>query len=218
MIILVLVCAACGREEREATTTMPTTPPAMRKAVAPTPPPSTTAPATPRGPNRSTPQKCAGDGSYERALDCFRIAAGFPFVITEVRGSDQATPGDQVRAQGEMTRSTPGMERVRFKTGDGAAWTAEAKKEGVVWSRDGKHEQSPPDFTNRIWQRTTMVLDPQKKEGRAQLVGTDTVSGEACNHYHFTSAATLEENDVWVSTGDGRMVKWRMGRSTLEMR
>ena len=121
-------------------------------------------------------------------------------------------------AKGEMTRPTPGMERVHFKAGDGATWTGEAKHSGVVWSRDGKHEMSPPDITNRVWQRTTMVLDPQKKEGRAQLVGTDTVGGESCNHYHFTNANNGEANDVWVSTRDGRMVKWNMGKSTLEMR
>lgn len=206
IIILVLVCVACGREEREATTTMPTTPPPMGKAAAPAPALSTNAPAPapPRGANRSTPQKCAGDGSYERALDCFRISAGFNFTYAD--------------AKGEMTRTTPGMERVRFKASDGATWLGEAKPAGVVWSRDGKHELSPPEVTNRVWQRTTMVLDPQKKEGSAQLAGVESVSGEPCNHYHFTNANSGEANDVWVSTKDGRIVKWKAGTATLELR
>ncbi|HSY49637.1 MAG TPA: hypothetical protein VLC46_12550 [Thermoanaerobaculia bacterium] len=204
IIILGLLCATCGREERDTTTTMPAAPPPMRKAVASAPEVSTVAPAPPRGSNRSTPQKCAGDGSYERALDCFQISAGFHFAMGE--------------AKGEMTRPTPGMERVRFKTGDGATWTGEAKPAGVVWTRDGKHELSPPDVTNRVWQRTTMVLDPQKKEGKPQLAGVEAVSGEPCNHYHFTNANSGEVNDVWVSAKDGRIVKWTMGQSTLELR
>jgi hypothetical protein len=205
IVLVALFCAACGREERE-TTTMPANPPPVRtsSAVSPAPAGSLSVPAPPRGPNRSTPQKCAGDGSYEQALDCFRMSSGFHFVLPD--------------AKGELTRPTPGMERVQFKAGDGATWTGEAKRSGVVWSRDGKHEQSPPDITNRVWQRTTMVLDPQKKEGRAQLVGAETVGSEPANHYHFTNANNGEANDVWVSTRDGRIVKWKAGASALELR
>ena len=195
-IIALVLCAACGREEPSNTTTTAT--PA---------PPATTIPATPptapRTANRSTPQKCAGDGSYEQALDCFRMSSGFHFTLDGVRG--------------EMTRPTPGLDRVQFKSADGVTWIGEAKHQGVVWSRNGAHEQSPPDVVNRVWQRTTMVLDPQKKEGSPQLAGTETISGEPCNHYHFTNANTGEANDVWISTRDGRIVKWKMGKSTLDV-
>jgi hypothetical protein len=153
--------------------------------------------------NKSTPQKCAGDGSYEQALDCFRMSAGFHFTLDGVRG--------------EMTRPTPGMERVQFKGADGVTWTGEAKHQGVVWSRNGAHELSPPDVVNHIWQRTTMVLDPQKKERSPQLAGTDTISGEPANHYHFTNANSGDANEVWVSARDGRIVKWTAGKSTLEI-
>lgn len=122
-----------------------------------------------------------------------------------------------VQAEGEMTRSTPGMERVRFKASDGISWIGEAKPAGVVWSRNGKHEQAPPDITNRVWQRTTMVLDPQKKEGGPQLAGTEPLAGELLNHYHFTNANSGEANDVWVSSTDGRITKWIAGDSTLRM-
>jgi hypothetical protein len=164
---------------------------------------STAAPAPRRTANKSTPQKCAGDGSYEQALDCFRMSAGFHFTLDGVRG--------------EMTRPTPGLERVKFKAADGVTWTGEAKHQGVVWSRNGAHELSPPDLVNHVWQRTTMVLDPQKKERSPQLAGTETISGEPCNHYHFTNANSGEANDVWVSTRDGRIVKWTAGKSTLEL-
>ena len=205
IVIVALVCAACGREEREPSTTMPNTPPPVRTSSTAAPP--TESAATPivthRGPNRSTPQKCAGDGSYEQALDCFRMTSGFHFTLPD--------------AKGEMTRSTPGLERVSFKTADGAHWIGESKKTGVVWSRDGKHEMSTPDITNKVWQRTTMVLDPQKKEGAAQLAGVEPIAGEQCNHYHFTNANSGEANDVWVSTKDGRIVKWTAGASILEL-
>jgi hypothetical protein len=153
--------------------------------------------------NRSTPEKCAGDGSYEQALDCFRISSGFHFALDGVTG--------------EMRRPTPGMESVRFRTRDDMAWTGEAKHQGVVWSRNGAHDVSPPDIVNHVWQRTTMVLDPQKKEGSPQLAGTETIAGVPANHYHFTNANSGEANDVWVSSRDGRIVKWVAGKSTLEL-
>jgi len=200
VLIVVLMSAACGREEPEPTATFPKNPPHRTPSVSTAP---LATPSAPRGPSRSTPQKCAGDGSYEQALDCFRISSGFHFTLAD--------------ANGEMTRQTPGMERVSFKA-NGATWTGEAKPAGVVWSRDGKHEMSPPDITNRVWQRTTMVLDPQKKEGTAQLAGVEPIAGEPCNHYHFTNANSGEVNDVWVSKTDGRIVKWTAGKSTLELR
>ncbi|HXA17194.1 MAG TPA: hypothetical protein VN380_09395 [Thermoanaerobaculia bacterium] len=201
VLAVVLMCVACGREEPEPTATFPKNPPPTRTTPV-SHAPAVTASA-PRGPNKSTPQKCAGDGSYEQALDCFRISSGFHFTFQDARG--------------EMSRQTPGLERVTFKA-SGATWTGEAKPAGVVWSRDGRHELSPPDLTNRVWQRTTMVLDPQKKEGTAQLAGVEPIAGEPCNHYHFTNANSGETNDVWVSKTDGRIVKWTAGKSTLELR
>ena len=198
LLIVILLCAACGREqpdESARTMTLPANPPPAKK----------TGPGGIVGglSGKSTPSRCAGDGSYVQALECFRITSGFHFTLGDVSG--------------EMTRPTPGMEKVTFKS-DGATWIGEAKKAGVVWTRNGKHELSPPDITNRIWQRTTMLLDPQKKEGKPQFVGAETVNGESCNHYHFTNANNGEANDVWISAKDGRIVKWTMGKSTLEMR
>lgn len=199
VLVCLLVFAACGREETSNTATT---------AAPPSPVPTTSIPApttaAPRAVNRSTPQKCAGDGSYEQALDCFRMSSGFHFTFDGLRG--------------EMTRPTLGLERVQFKSADGVTWVGEAKHQGVVWSRNGAHELSPPDVANQLWQRTTMVLDPQKTEGSPQLAGTETIAGEPTNHYHFTNANTGDANDVWVSTRDGRIVKWKVGKSVLEMR
>jgi hypothetical protein len=200
LVIIVLLCVACGREERESSTTMPSNPPPMRTAT----PPASSAPVVPHISAKSTPQKCAGDGSYEQAVDCFRIVSGFHFTLDGTKG--------------ELSRPTQGMESVHFKAPDGVAWTGEAKHQGVVWSRNGAHEISPPALTNDVWQRTTMVLDPQKKEGSPQLAGVETVANEPSNHYHFTNANSGEINDVWVSTRDGRIVKWKKGKSVLEIR
>lgn len=205
LAVLLLLCAACGRETRDEdarTTTLPVTPPR----------PSSAKNHSPLGGivrnNKSTPSRCAGRGTYEDALDCFRMTSGFHFTLDG--------------AKGEMTRPMQGMESVRFVEKGGSTslgeWLGEAKKTGVVWSRNGKHELSPPDVTYHVWQRTTMVLDPQKKEGIAQLSGVESVNGEPCNHYHFTNANSGEVNDVWVSTKDGRIVKWKAGSSTLELR
>ena len=197
-LIALLLCVACGREEQPSNTATAAAPPAA---------PVTTASSPPVAPshrvNRSTPQKCEGDGSYEQAIDCFRISSGFHFTLDGVRG--------------EMSRPTPGLERVQFKSADGVTWIGEAKHQGVVWTRNGAHELSPPDLTNDVWQRTTMVLDPQKKEGSPQLAGVETVAGEPANHYRFTNANSGEGNEVWVSTRDGRIMKWKKGKSVLEL-
>jgi hypothetical protein len=198
LVLVVLLCAACGREEPSNTTT--TAAPPVPKPTVSVP---ASAPVVPRMANRSTPQKCAGDGSYEQAIDCFRMSAGFHFTLDGVRG--------------EMSRPMLGMERVQFKK-DGVTWIGEAKHQGVVWSRNGAHELSPPDVVNHVWQRTTMVLDPQKKEGSPQLAGTETMAGEPSNHYHFTNANSGDANDIWISTRDGRIVKWTAGKSVLELR
>jgi hypothetical protein len=206
LLVILLLFVACGRETRDEsarTMTLPSSPPPARTSTRAQPPPVAT-----RAAATSTPQRCAGDGSYEQALDCFHISAGFRFVLTDKDG---------FRAEGTMTRPTPGLERVEL-TADGAKWVGEAKKAGVVWSRNGAHQQSPPEFTNRVWQRTTMVLDPQKKEGKAQLAGEETIGGEDCNHVHFTNANNGDANDVWVSRRDGHVVKWSAGASTLEIR
>jgi hypothetical protein len=197
--LLVVLCVACGREEPANTTTAAAPPAAVPTASRP----ALTPAAAPRGMNRSTPQKCAGDGSYEQAIDCFRMSAGFHFTLDGLRG--------------EMARPTPGLERVQFKAKDGVIWTGEARHQGVVWSRNGTHDLSPPEIVNHVWQRTTMVLDPQKKERSPQLAGTETILGEPCNHYHFTNANSGEANDVWISSRDGRILKWTAGKSVLEM-
>ena len=209
IVLVALLCAACGGEKPQSeTTTLPASPPpphtdtrAGTGGIIPSPPPVAV-----HKPNRSTPQKCAGDGSYEQALDCFRISSGFSFELADAHG---------VQMQGKMTRSTPGMERVQFKASDGVSWTGEAKASGVVWSRNGKHEQAPPDITNRVWQRTTMVLDPQKKEGAPRLM-TEQPGSE--HHYRFTNANSGEVNDVWVSAKDGSITKWTAGDLTLRLR
>lgn len=200
LLLVLLLCVACGREQRDEgtrTATLPSNPPVPRSAR--TPPFR----GITNGQAKSTPAHCAGNGSYGQALDCFRFTSGFHFTLPD--------------AQGEMTRPTLGMERVQFKSSDGTTWVGEAKHSGVVWTRNGTHDPSPPEITNRVWQRTTMVLDPQKREMSPQLAGVETIRGEACNHFHFTNANSGEANDVWVSTGDGRIVRWKMGSSTLEI-
>lgn len=199
VLVGLLVFVACGREERDDSTrtmTLPRNPPV--------PPSAREAPYRGITPSaKSTPSRCAGNGSYEQALDCFRMTTGFHFRLDGLRG--------------EMTRPTPGLERVQFKSWEGDTWIGEAKHQGVVWTRNGVREQSPPDFADYAWQRTTMVLDPQKKEGSPQFVGADPLSGGLAKHYHFTNANTGDANDVWVSTSDGRIVKWNVGKSVLEL-
>ncbi len=154
-------------------------------------------PAPPPPPVRaSTPKQCAGDGSYAKAVDCFRIAAGFHFDIVDGHSN----------IAGDMSRPRLGTERVRFSL-DGQQWTAITELKGVTWYRGKTRETAPPPVADRVYQRTTLLLDPQKKEGSPQLAGVERINGEECNHYRFTDANNGSAYDAWVSTRDGRLVK-----------
>lgn len=207
---LLVLALACGREQRPdesaRTMTLPQNPRVPKTATSAAPA-ATPAPA-PRGMMRSTPQHCAGDGSYEQAIDCFHISSGFRFRLTAANG---------VRVEGELKRPSPGLERIEMRTSDGAVWTGEAKKQGVVWSRGGTRETAPPEITSAVWLRTTTVLDPQKKEGKPQLAGVETFRGESCNHWRFTNANNGDVNDLWVSTKDGRILRWKAGAVDMEI-
>ena len=190
LVIAAVLLAACRGEQHapESTqttaTTATTAPPRLAKA----PPPVPT--------KISSSTKCGGDGSYAKAVDCFRIASQFHFTLEE----------PLVRVEGDLTRPRPGMERVQFK-GSGNEWIGETKASGVTWLRDGKPEKNPPAFVERIWQRVTMYVDPQKKEGKAVLAGSDLLGSEPYNIYQFTSNATGATSVVWVSENDGRMMR-----------
>lgn len=108
----------------------------------------------------------------------FRTTPGFRFVL-EDRG---------VRAEGEMTRTRIGAEEVRLIV-NGEEWSAKTIAKGVVWRRAGD-EVAPPDWGSRVFQRVTVAFDPQKSEGKAQLVGP--------RHYRFTDANTGAIHDIGV--------------------
>jgi hypothetical protein len=133
--------------------------------------------------------------TYDGAVQQFRESRGMKFDIAI----------GKVKASGEMTRPTPGMERVTFNA-NGAQWTAEAKPSGVVWSRDGKRETSEPPWADRIFQWMTLYLDPPKA-APPQTAGTETIDGIACDHVRFTNANTGEACDAWIAQSDGHLVR-----------
>lgn len=189
--LVLLLLAACGRREavrREAT-------PATR----PAPPPAATSTrvVVPKPRAVSTPSKCAGDGSYEQAVECFRMSSGFHFRVTS----------PAITARGMLQRPRIGQERVTM-----GEWTAETKPAGIVWTRNGQPAKPAPEL-ERLFQRLTLYLDPQKKEGSPQLAD----STAAANHYHFTDANTGEAYDVFVAKDDGRIVRFRAGTTEIDL-
>ena len=185
---LLLLIAACARHETPAPPPKAASKvPIARKAVMPA--------AVPKPHALSTPAKCAGDGSYEQAVECFRMSSGFRFHVT--------TPS--LNADGALQRPRIGEERVTI--GD---WTAEARHGGIVWTRGGKPAAPTPEL-ERLYQRLTLYLDPQKKEGAPQLASSEG----AKNRYHFTDANSGELYDVVVSKDDGRIVELRAGKTDV---
>lgn len=179
-VILALTLPACRHESpvpQHPTTQAPRT-------AASTP---TTDNRQPTTPNKSTPQKCAGDGSYAAAVDCIRMAASLRF---------HSSDGD-----GEMTRRTSGAERLTVRGHDGE-WIGEAQRSGIVWTHDGKRIADVPQKLGKLWERLTIFPDPQKKEGAPLLSMEGTV-----RRYDFTDANTGDRYSVWVAPDDGRITK-----------
>jgi len=188
--IVLFVLVACGRREIAHRETPPAAKPTTTTTMT-----KTVVVRKPRG--VSTPAKCAGDGSYEQAVDCFRMSSGFRFRVTS----------PSFTASGMMHRPRIGEEQVTM-----GEWRAETKPAGIVWTRNGKPAK-PTTELERLYQRLALYLDPQKKEGAPQLVD----STGATNHYHFTDANSGEAYDVFVAKDDGHIVKLRAGKTEIDI-
>lgn len=137
-------------------------------------------------------------GTYDEAMLWLRSTRGFRFVLDD----------GGVHAEGEMTRTTPGAERVQFRAG-GTEWQAAATPQGVIWKkRTGASwtATTAPDYGGRIYQRVTVVFDPQKKEGVPLLVSR--AGGQSL--YQFTNANSGERHEVSVRE-DGSIARMKIG-------
>ena len=184
-LLVALALFACHRERPQQPSNPATPKPITRQPVNP-PTPKT---------NKSTPQHCSADGSYAAAVDCIRIAADLRF---------QSTDGN-----GEMTRKTPGAERLVVHAHDGE-WIAEAQRSGIAWTHDGKRVTDVPQNLEKLWLRLTIFPDPQKKEGTPRL----SMEGEV-KRYDFTDANSGDRYSVWVAPDDGRITKLQVNGWTI---
>lgn len=140
-------------------------------------------------------------GTYDKALIWLRTAKTFAFVLDEAG----------VHAEGRMRRETVGAETVDVKV-NGEEWRAKSGAQGVTWERRGGGKWSAaaaPVWGNRVFQRVTLAFDPQKKEGTAQLAGSEGTA----NHYRFTNANTGEVHDVWVAQSDNHVERIKIGNA-----
>lgn len=187
-VLAVVFAVACQREKPEKPVSGIRHPGSgeTRKAVTP----------APKAPLRSTPQHCAGDGSYVAAVDCIRIAAELHF-----KSSDGA---------GSMIRKTPGAERLVLDGNDGE-WIGEAKRTGIVWTHDGKAVKDVPQKVEKLWERLTVFPDPQKKEGTPAL----SMEGNV-RRYDFTDVNSGARYSVWVAPDDGHITKLRVNDWMIE--
>jgi len=179
VLVFVALALACSRESPAPTATAPVT--------------ETTATQRPVAVETRIPE--LQKGTYDEALLWMRSAPRFSFTLVE----------DDIRAEGEMTRKTPGAEKVRFRA-DGESWEAEATRQGIVWKRGGKTADAP-EYGNRVYQRVTLALDPQKKEGVPLLVSSE---GET-NLYRFTNANTGDVHEVSVRKSDSSIARVKIG-------
>ncbi|HEX8255424.1 MAG TPA: hypothetical protein VF846_19950 [Thermoanaerobaculia bacterium] len=184
--LFLLLFAACSRE----------TPAPVEQRSAAKQPVTVTAPIP--APVKPVPVDAA---TYDEAMKWFGSAPAFQFVLTE----------GTVRAEGTLARKTIGMEIVEFRA-NGDEWRATATARGVEWQRRGGGKWSvadAPPYGNRVYQRVTLAIDPQKREGTAQLVSSEGDS----NLYRFTNANSGEVHEVWVAKSDGRIERMKIGDS-----
>ena len=168
--ILLVFLAACSREEKQ----VPVAQPAPKPVVAP------------------APAKAPESGSYEAAVERFRISKGFHFTFD---GGD-----------GSLDRPRQGMERVKVRTGRDE-WVAEVKPNGVVWSKNGKHEMDVPQSLQQLYQRVTIFPDPQKREGSAQRAGDAFVFTNANGGEHY--AVKVVDGNIVELKIDGQKMTFR---------
>ena len=173
-----------------------------RETPAPPPAPAETPATTATTGTTATRVPELQKGSYDEALLWFRSNKGFRFVL-----DDQG-----VHAEGEMTRTTPGAEKVQFTAG-GAEWLAETNVQGVTWKRreagGAWKSVESPEFGARIYQRVTLPFDPQKKEGVPLLASEE---GDT-NLYRFTNANTGEVHEMWVRKSDAAVERIKIGET-----
>jgi hypothetical protein len=125
-------------------------------------------------------------------VERFRISKGFHFTFNG--------------GEGALERPRQGMERVKVRTGHDD-WVAEVKPNGVVWTKNGKHELDVPQSLQRLFQRVTIFPDPQKREGSAQRAG-DT--------FTFTNANGGEHYVVKLLNGN--IVELKIDNQTMTFR
>ena len=169
-----------------------------RETAAPPPPPPATETTAPQV-TTTTRVPELQKGTYDEALLWFRSTNGFDFVLDD----------HGVHAEGKVSRTTPGTEKVQFHA-NGAEWLAETNVQGVTWKRrEGSAWKSvdAPEFGARIYQRVTLPFDPQKKEGVPLLASEEG----ATSLYRFTNANTGDVHEWWVRKTDGAVERIRIG-------
>ncbi len=194
LLVFLLLLAACSRETAAPQPPDPTPPRDLTK----------TATASATAPVEPVPVP-PSNGTYDKAMTWLRSTKGFRFVVDEAG----------VHAEGRMTRETVGAESIEVKV-NGEEWRAKTSAQGVTWERRGGGKWFPaamPAWGSRLFQRVTLAFDPQKKEGAAQLAGTEG----ATNHYRFTNANTGEVHEVWVAQSDSHVERIKIGE-TFEMK
>lgn len=191
LILFLILFNACGGETPSATDTNAST------TTTTQPPVVATAPAA--------PVPAITNRNYDDALNWFRSAPSFRFMLDDA----------DIHAEGKMTRKAVGAESIEAKVNN-EEWRASAGALGVVWERRNGGAWSkaePPAFGNRVFQRVTLAIDPQKKEGAAQLARTEG----GVEQYRFTNANSGEVHEVWIDTNAKRVERMKIG-TTVDLK
>ena len=150
---------------------------------------------------RYIPPACSADGSFEKALRCFRRAEVIRFRI----------PG----GQGTITREGPARARMvlyvvgRYR----GTWRAAKQSRGIGWSFNGGPPPPIPPEIARIFELVSTFPDPKRLGASPSLTAKD----EKALTYEFADAKSGERFVVKVDARLGHIVEITAGELNLKI-
>lgn len=113
------------------------------------------------------------------------------------------------------TDDKPAQEWLIQSASNGVSYT---KKDGAWTLVEGITDQSSLSV-DIVIAAAGMSSLKMKKDGSPNLVGTETVAGEACDHYHFDNRETAKSvADVYISQTSGNFVRFDLDDSNNKFR
>jgi hypothetical protein len=180
--------------------------------------------------NYATPKSSGGMSvsRFTQAQNNLHDAASYHFNLTTDAIPGSPNPAKHSVADGvydakkkhtfQYTVTTDGKPAQEWLIQAGANGENYTKKNGAWTLVEGITDQSSLSVDIVIAAAGMSSLQ-MKKDGSPNLVGTETVAGEACDHYHFDNRESAKSvADVYISQATGNFVRFDLDDSNNKFR